>query len=470
MKLKLPRIVIAGLSGDSGKTMISVGLASALRERGYNVSPFKKGPDYIDTFWLERASLTSAHNLDTFIMDQKNILSSFRINSTPEGISIIEGNRGIFDGLDSEGLHSTAELAKILHSPVILVVNAFKITRTLSAIVWGVKNIDLGLQIEGVIINNFAGERHKKVIQQSIEEIAKVKVVGAIPRLDEFSLLPSRHLGLITPQEYDKTQFAINRAKEIVEKYTDIDQILEIAFKAEEIDCPELPIPEFSPKIVKIGYFYDEAFTFYYSDNLESLVKNGAELIQISPIHDQSIPDVDGIYIGGGFPEVYAKKLSENKSFIELLREKISLGLPCFAECGGLMYLAESIVLDNVYPMVGIFPIVISLSNKPVGHGYVEAIVDLINPFFEVGESIKGHEFHYSYISESKSDIPTALKIIRGKGALDNRDGFVCRNVFASYMHIHSGGCTNWAKRFVEICRKNKNISIYRNAIGNSSY
>lgn len=470
MKCNLPRFVVAGLSGDSGKTLISVGITSALLEKGFKVSCFKKGPDYIDAFWLGKASQAPAHNLDTFIMDYKYILSSFCLNSPPNGISIIEGNRGIFDGLDSEGLHSTAELAKILNSPVILAVNAIKMTRTIAAIVWGVKNLDLGLQIAGVIINNFVGDRHKKVIQQSIEDIAKVKVIGAIPRLDDFSLLPSRHLGLITPQEYDKTSLAIQSAKEIILRYVDVEEIIRISLNAEPIEClehNEITIQSYFSEIVKIGYFYDEAFSFYYPDNLESLKRNGAELIQVSPIHDSNLPDIDGIYIGGGFPEIYAEKLSANKSFISQFREIIIQGLPCFAECGGLMYLAERIYLEQSYQFSGILPISISFSNKPAGHGYFEAIVDKQNPYFELNEIIRGHEFHYSWISEIKSNVETALKVVRGVGAIENRDGFVYKNVFASYVHIHNASYPNWAKRFVELVRKNKNISKYKNAVGN---
>lgn len=458
MKCKAPRIIIAGLSGDSGKTLVSVGLATAFRKRGFKVSVFKKGPDYIDSFWLERASSFPAYNLDTFIMGRRNILVSFCAHSFFNGISIIEGNRGIFDGLDSEGLHSTAELAKIVDAPIILILNAYKMTRTVSAIVWGIKNFELALQIEGVVINNFSGERHRKVIEQSIEEIAKVKVVGAIPRLDNFSLLPSRHLGLITPHEFDKTSLAVDCASEIIEKYLDLDEIIKIAQRAKELDCPDSQTIEHPTIKVKIGYFYDEAFSFYYNDNFESLKTYGAELVPISPIHDKNLPEVDGIYIGGGFPELYAEKLSENKSFIEQFRSKIKGGLPCFAECGGLMYLSETISLEKDFPMAGILPIVVSLSKKPVGHGYFEAEVDFENPFLEVGEKIKAHEFHYSFVSTVKKNIPTALKVIKGVGISNNRDGFVLNNVFASYMHIHSLGCTHWAKKFVRTCQKNENI------------
>ncbi|MGQ9818582.1 MAG: cobyrinate a,c-diamide synthase [Candidatus Kapaibacteriales bacterium] len=458
MKFNVPRVVIAGLSGGSGKTLVSVGLASTFRAKGLKVSTFKKGPDYIDTLWLEKASSFPSYNLDTFIMSRQKILASFCAHSLSNDISLIEGNRGIFDGLNSEGLHSTAELAKILKAPIILVINSTKMTRTASAIVWGIKNLDLALQIEGVVINNFSGERHRKVVEQSIEEIAKVKVVGAIPRLDDFSLLPSRHLGLITPHEFDKTSLAIDRAKEIVGKYLDLDQIFNIAQKAEEIDCPDFQNLEQLTNKVKIGYFYDEAFSFYYQDNLESLKQQGAELIPISPIHDQNLPEIDGIYIGGGFPELYADRLSKNKGFIEQFRSKINDGLPCFAECGGLMYLSEKISLEIDYPMAGILPIGVSLSKKPVGHGYVEAEVDYENPFFEVGEKIKGHEFHYSFVSTIRENIPTALKLIKGVGVSNSRDGFVLKNVFASYMHIHSLGCANWAKKFAEFCWNSKNI------------
>lgn len=467
MNVKVPRIVIAGFSGDSGKTLVSVGLCSALKNKGFKVFPFKKGPDYIDSSWLSAASGSIARNLDTFIMGRERVLESFLSNTHPDGFAVIEGNRGLFDGLDEKGTHSTAELAKLLEIPVILIINVVKMTRTAAAVVLGAKYLDIGIDLAGVIINNYSGKRHKEIITKSIEEITGVSVIGAIPRLPDTELFPSRHLGLVTPQEYEKTNLAIENAKTIVENYVDIAQIIEIGNSANDIFIAKEICKETKPQIksVKIGYLYDKAFTFYYPENLEALENEGAELVQISAFDKPSLPDIDGLYIGGGFPENYADELSKNKSFIRDLKEKADSGFPIFAECGGLIYLAEKVELDKTYELVGIFPITISLSKKPVGHGYFEGTIDSINPYFEIGTKIKAHEFHYSFISKTNARVETCVSVERGVGAINSRDGLFKHNVFASYLHLHNFGYLGWSKKFVELCKMYKNIRKYRNLI-----
>lgn len=467
MNIKVPRVVIAGLSGDSGKTLVAVGLCSVLKNQGLKVFPFKKGPDYIDSSWLSAASGSTARNLDTFIMGRERVLESFLSNTHSNGFVIIEGNRGLFDGFDEDGTHSTAELAKLLKTPVILVINVAKMTRTAAAIVLGAKYLDIGMNLAGVIINNYSGKRHKEIITKSIEEVAGVKVVGAIPRLPKTELFPSRHLGLVTPQEYEKTNLAIENARTIVENCVDIPQVIEIGNSANDIFVAKEIRNEVESRIknVKIGYLYDKAFTFYYPENLEALEDEGAELVPISAFEESSLPDIDGLYIGGGFPENYAQELSQNKSLILDLKEKANVGFPIFAECGGLIYLAEKVELDKTYELVGVFPITISLSKKPVGHGYFEGTVDSINPYFEMGTKIRAHEFHYSFISETNARVETCVRVERGVGAINSRDGLFKNNVFASYLHLHSLGCPEWAKKFVELCKTYKNICKYRNSV-----
>lgn len=468
MNIKVPRVVIAGLSGDSGKTLVSAGLCSLLKHKGIGVYPFKKGPDYIDSSWLTAASGLAARNLDTFIMDRERVLKSFLSNTDSNGFAIIEGNRGLFDGFDEKGTHSTAELAKLLDAPVILIVNVAKMTRTAAAIVWGAKYLDIGIQLGGVIINNYSGMRHKEIITKSIEDTTGVEVIGAIPRLQDIELFPSRHLGLVTPQEYEKARLAIDNAETIVENYIDVGRLIEIGNSANDIFVSQEIKGKEKPKgmTVRIGYLYDKAFTFYYPENLEALANEGAELVQISAFDEPFLPDIDGLYIGGGFPENYARELSENKSFMLDLKEKSKADFPIFAECGGLIYLAENIKLEETYELVGIFPITVSLSKKPVGHGYFEGIVDSTNPYFEVGSKIKAHEFHYSFILEANREVRTCINVERGVGAINSRDGLLQRNVFASYLHLHSLGCPDWSKKFIEICKMYKNIGKYRNMIG----
>lgn len=466
MNLRRPRVIVAGLSGDSGKTLVTTGVISHLSKLGYTVFPFKKGPDYIDPMWLSLAAGGVARNLDTFIMGKSAILYSFLLNTHSSGIAIIEGNRGLYDGFDENGSHSTAELAKIIDCPIVLVVNVQKVTRTSGVIVWGTKYFDIGLNIAGVIINNYSGRRHKEIVEKSITEIAGVPVVGAIPRLSDKIFFPSRHLGLTTPFEFQSHQETIENARKVIEDYVDIDKIIEIANASNEIFVSNLPQQRtFDTKRIKIGYFWDRAFCFYYKENLEALEQMGAELVPISPIDDNRVPDVDGLYIGGGFPETNAKDLSKNKEFLEDFALKVQNGLPVFAECGGLMYLSKELSYEGNYEMSGVLPIKVAMSKKPVGHGYFEGIVDRENPFFDIGTYIRGHEFHYSFVSENNSDVTTCVNVTRGVGCWNSRDGIVHGNVFASYFHLHTVGCPQWAKNFVELCWKNKNKSLHRNSI-----
>ncbi|MGB9912248.1 MAG: cobyrinate a,c-diamide synthase, partial [Candidatus Kapaibacteriota bacterium] len=325
---------------------------------------------------------------------------------------------------------------------------------------------DIGINIAGVIINNYSGKRHKDIVSKSITEISGVPVVGAIPRLSEKTLFPSRHLGLTTPFELDANKEAIETARQLIEEYVDVEKIIEIANQANEIFVSQLPQTKIvQTKSLRIGYFWDKAFCFYYRENLEALEQLGAELVPISPIDNSTVPDVDGIYIGGGFPETNAQALSNNKEFLNNFRMKVQNGMPVFAECGGLMFLAQEIDNDGNFQMSGVLPIKISMSKKPIGHGYFEGIVDEVNPFFDVGTYLRGHEFHYSFISEILGEIKTTIKVTRGTGCWTNRDGIVLGNVFASYVHFHTIGCPNWARNFVELCSRNKNKSIHRNII-----
>ncbi|MFN3781914.1 MAG: cobyrinate a,c-diamide synthase, partial [Candidatus Kapaibacteriota bacterium] len=419
---------------------------------------------YIDAMWLSQASSKAARNLDTFIMPKPTIIESFINNTRSSGIAIVEGNRGLYDGFDEFGSHSTAELAKVLDAPIILVLNTQKMTRTSSVIVWGLKYFDISLNIAGVIINNYSGRRHKEIIANSIVELTGVPIVGAIPRLSDKTLFPNRHLGLVTPFELKERTEAIENARGMVQDYIDIQKILDIASSASDIYTANYPGETIkSSKQVRIAYFWDRAFCFYYKENLEALEQYGAELIPVSPINDTMLPDVDGVYIGGGFPETNAEELAKNRSFIDDFRQKVLNGLPVFAECGGLMYLAEELVYNDNYKLAGILPITVSMSSKPIGHGYFEGVVDIENPYFAIGTLIRGHEFHYSYVSEIRGKIQTTVKVQRGTGSINNRDGIMRGNVYASYFHLHQLGSPFWAKEFLDFCKKNK--SLYRNAI-----
>jgi cobyrinic acid a,c-diamide synthase len=458
---RYPRIVIAGLSGDSGKTVLSCGLIACLKEKGMNVSAFKKGPDYIDAAWLSLVSGRPARNLDTYLMGFPKVNKSFLKNASESDISIIEGNRGLFDGVDSYGTHSTAELAKLIKTPVIIVQNLSKVTTSAAATILGCTKLDPDLNIAGVILNQVAGERHLKVAKDSIEEITGIPVVGAIPRLPSDYILPSRHLGLITPDEFELKLNFINDLKNIVDEHVDISRILSIAN-----DLPPLEYDERNNKSeesgtedekVKIGYFRDQSFSFYYPENLEMLCDAGAELVPISPIHDSTLNNLDAVYIGGGFPETSLTELELNRELMHTLKLEVEDGLPIYAECGGLMYLAKDVEWKGKkYSLTDILPISIKMLEKPQGHGYYRAIVDSENPFFKVGTQINGHEFHYSQVYDFDQDINSTLSVIRGNGCFNKRDGLTYKNVFASYLHIHALAAPEWVDGMIRSAKKFK--------------
>lgn len=454
-----PRIVIGGLSGDSGKTVLTCGLLAYFKNRGVNVSGYKKGPDYIDAAWLSLALDKPARNLDTYMMGFRKVKKSFLENACNDGINIIEGNRGLFDGLDSKGTYSTSELAKLLDSPVIIVQDVTKVTRTAAASILGCKTLDPDLKIEGVILNQVAGSRHEKIAREAIEEITSIPVLGAIPKLPGRFILPSRYLGLITPIEFEQKSVILSELENIIKDNVNVASLLEIARKASSINTENLINREEKehnkPATVKIGYFKDKAFSFYYPENLEMLAKEGAELIPISSTHNSYFFDLDALYIGGGFPEINLAYLTSNRGMIATIKKLAEDGLPIYAECGGLMYLAKEIVWkEKKYSLSGVLPIVIHMQNKPQGHGYCEMIVDTGNPYYETGTVIRGHEFHYSKIYDYDPGIKSALAVSRGCGCFQQRDGLMYKKVFASYIHVNAIATPEWVKGMIK-CAKN---------------
>jgi cobyrinic acid a,c-diamide synthase len=451
MKTSSSRLVIAGLSGDSGKTIACLSILTALKGRGRSVSVFKKGPDYIDPAWLSWVADATCRNLDTYMVDREVVLGRFVTHAAESEISVIEGNRGLFDGRNVSGTHSTAELAKLIQAPVVLVVDAAKSTRTVAAIVKGCVDFDPDLTVSGVILNHVAGDRHLGVLTDSIGKYSGLPVVGAIPKLgDDAALVPGRHLGLVTPSEYRSGPALQARLREIAERYLDIGGIVEIAGSAGALRCAPAESRHAGRAQVRIGYFQDSVFTFYYPENLEALEAKGAELVPVSSLADQRLPEVDALYIGGGFPETHAEQLVRNRSMMEAVKEAALGGLPIYAECGGLIYLARSLRCDGVvYPMAGLFPIDLVMRQKPVGHGYTSVRVDAPNPFHAVGTSIRGHEFHYSGLAEGPSPVASCMSVERGVGVGGSRDGLIRCNTLACYTHLHADGVAGWASAMV---------------------
>lgn len=452
-ELRTPRLAIAGIAGDSGKTLLAVGLARALAGRGLKVQSFKKGPDYIDAAWLAAASGRPCRNLDTFLMPRPAIGSSVTSVAAAADLLLLEGNRGLYDGLDAAGAHSTAELAKLLGAPVVLVVNTTKVTRTVAAVVLGCRALDPEVTLAGVVLNRVGTARQEAVIREAVEAVG-VPVLGALPRLAGADPLPDRHLGLVTPGEHPARDAALERAAAAVSDHVDVDALLALAGRAAPVDleCALEPPP---PAPVSIGYLADPAFSFYYPENLERLVAAGARLVAVSPDRAVQLDGLDGLYVGGGFPEVHAARLADCAGFAAALRVRVAEGLPVWAECGGLMYLARELRLDgSTYPMAGVLDLVVEQRTRPQGHGYVEAVVDRANPFFAVGTALRGHEFHYSRIVSGADWGKTVLRLGRGEGCGGGRDGIVKGSVWASYLHLHAVGEPRWADGWLGLARR----------------
>ncbi len=449
--MRRPRLTIAGLGGDTGKTVLSVGLCRLWHTRGVRVVPFKKGPDYIDMEWLSRAARHPCYNIDLFLMSADQVFSSFCANTGDADIAVIEGNRGLFDGLDVQGSVSTAEVAKLLRSPVILVIDCTKTTRTVAALVRGCQVMDPDVLITGVVLNKVAGSRHESMVRQCVEYYCNVPVVGAIPKLKSMRF-PGRHLGLVPPQEHPDSEGVLQNAADICEKFLDMPRIWDIAAHAEGMRCSFECSAE-SPQLkAKIGVIRDAAFQFYYPENLAALKRAGAELIEFSALSDALPPSLDGLYIGGGFPETHAAALADNEAFRVELKSAADRGLPIYAECGGLMYLSRELEWEGKrYPMVAVFPADIGVSKKPRGHGYTVLETTGANPFFEKGTIIRGHEFHYSYIKNlhESGEYSFAFDVVKGDGLGNGKDGICRKNVLATYTHVHAAGTVSWAAGIV---------------------
>jgi cobyrinic acid a,c-diamide synthase len=464
----MPRLLIAGMSGGSGKTLVSLALLLALRQAGFQVRAFKKGPDYIDAAWLGWASSHPARNLDTYLMGRDSVRSSFVRTgfvrtAIADGINLIEGNRGLFDGFDAAGTHSSAALSHCLAAPVLLVINAAKVTRTAAAFVAGCRALDPELPIRGIILNNVNGQRHEQILRAAIGSACAVPVVGTI-RKAAVNPLPERYLGLVPPQEHTGTGQIQEDLLKLADGF-DLDAILSIARSAPslEIDLPEVSIS--AVKNIKVGYLYDSAFSFYYPENLEQLERGSAELIPISALQSSALPEgLCALYIGGGFPETHAPALSANRSFLESIRRAARAGLPIYAECGGLILLAQTLCWEGTtYPMAGVLPFDIDVCNMPQGHGYSELRVDGPNPFFPAGLVLRGHEFHYSRISLKDEPVDTACKVLRGAGCFQKRDLVITRNVMAGYTHLHALATPEWARGFLDAARRFESHAAHQN-------
>lgn len=451
MRLEAPRVAVGGLAGDAGKTLLSLGLVRAISNRGRRVAAFKKGPDYIDAAWLGAAASRPGRNLDTFLMDDAHL---GRALATADGcdLLVVEGNRGLFDGLDAMGTHSTAELAKRVGAPLLLVVDVHKSTRTVAAEVLGCCRFDPDLRIAGVVLNRVATARQERVIRQAIEAATSVPVVGALPVLTS-QLLPDRHLGLVTAAEHPRREEAIEHAAQAIEEHVDVGAILGLAAAA-----PVRAFPDASPArrgpAARVAVVRDLAFSFYYPENLEALTDRGAELVAVSALDDEPLPEVDAVYVGGGFPEVHAERLAAARGFMASLRAAGDRGVPIYAECGGLMLLARALTVQGrTHRMSGVLELEVEQTSRPQGHGYAVGRIDRRTAFFPEGQEIRGHEFHYSRVSGGADAARTALALGKGGGISAGRDGISKGGIFASYVHVHAASSDAWADGLMAAAR-----------------
>ncbi|MCK5727140.1 MAG: hydrogenobyrinic acid a,c-diamide synthase (glutamine-hydrolyzing) [Thiotrichaceae bacterium] len=456
--MKLPRIYISAAHKSSGKTTLSLGICRALSRMGNTVQPFKKGPDYIDPLWLGAASHRHCYNFDFNTMTEQEITMLLASRGRGADIAIIEGNKGLYDGLELDGSTSNAAMAKLTKTPVILVIDAQGTTRGVAPLLLGYQAFDKAVDIAGVIFNKVGGERHENKLTEITQYYTDIPILGCVQRSNSM-LLTERHLGLMPYNEISQANRLIDGIASQVADQVDLGKLLEYAKKAQTITEPQNSITAQGTKL-KIAVFRDTSFGFYYEDDLEAFENAGAELLFVNAIDDECLPDVDGVFIGGGFPETKIEALAANTRMRQSLFDAIESGLPVYAECGGLMYLSESITWQGITkPMVGIIPAPITLSERPQGRGYVSLAPRETMPWLlqEPTKIIAGHEFHYSQLNDPEQKLlkkgAFAYDVVRGYGIDGQHDGWVYKNLLASYAHMRDTQQFHWVANFLQFIK-----------------
>ncbi|CAG0951789.1 cobyrinic acid a,c-diamide synthase [Burkholderiales bacterium] len=462
----LPRFMISAAHKSSGKTTVATGLAAAFRRRGTVVQVCKKGPDYIDPMWLTAASGRACRNLDPYLQDWSEIGALFARVTRDAKLAIVEGNKGLHDGLALDGSNSSAALAKALGLPVVLVLDARGMTRGIAPLILGQEAFDREVAVGGVILNRVGGKRHEAKLRAVIEAYCDLPVLGAIgndPRLD----ITERHLGLVPSNELSEVEARIAAMAQAIEEQVDLDALLALAQSA----APLAPVPTSDQlahlparRRLNIGITRDAAFGFYYADDLEALERAGCTLLPFDTLRDARLPEVDGLFLGGGFPESFLIELEANQSLREELRLAIKAGLPVYAECGGLMYLARSLTWKGRSArMVGAIPADAVMHERPVGRGYVHLRETAQHPWPQRpagGTSLRAHEFHYSSLVNLDPALQFAYEVERGQGIDGRHDGLVYRNVLASYSHRRNAGADHWAQHFAAFVARERLVSV----------
>lgn len=465
------RMLISAAHKSSGKTLVSIGVCAALHAHGHVVQPFKKGPDYIDPMWLSQAAGRPCRNLDLYLMDDDDVVATFARHAAE--VSLVEGNKGLYDGLSLDGSNSNAAVAKLLDLPVFLVIDARGMTRGIAPLILGYQAFDKDIRIAGVILNKLGGSRHEAKLRQVIEHYTEVPVVGAI-QYDEHLGIIERHLGLMPSNELIAAAAKIKQIGDAISGQVDLDRLLALSRKpppapAEIAEIRPLPVGE-RPRI---GIARDRAFGFYYADDLDALEAAGATLVPFDTLADAHLPEVDALYIGGGFPEACAVELEANTTLRGEIRQAIEKGMPAYAECGGLMYLARGIACEGrTYEMVGAIPGDVVMHDKPVGRGYVHLKESEEHPWprpAAPARQIKAHEFHYSSLENLPADSRFAYQVERGWGITGKSDGLMVNKLLASYTHLRTIGSCYWATRFVAFIRRQMKDQQARPHIANAT-
>jgi cobyrinic acid a,c-diamide synthase len=452
------QFLISAAHKSSGKTTLSIGLCAALRRRGLSVQPFKKGPDYIDPMWLGLASGRPCHNLDFFLSPDQEIVDTFMQRSHGAEVALAEGNKGLYDGLNLDGSNSNAALAKLLKLPVILVVDARGMTRGVAPLLLGYQAFDRDVQIAGVILNQLGGRRHEKKLRAVIEHYTHIPVIGAVQHDDTMAIV-ERHLGLMPSNETATAMRKIYAIADAVAQQVDLDQLLALTrTENRPAESIQQSLPIESKDRIKLGIARDAAFGFYYPGDLESLEAHGASLVPFDTLHDTRLPDVDGLFIGGGFPETQMQALEANNTLRTAIRQAIENGLPVYAECGGLMYLSRSLSWNGkTHAMVGAIPADTIMHDRPQGRGYVVLRETGASPWpagtAPQSNEIHAHEFHYSALTNLAPNLRYAYEVTRGAGVDGQHDGIVIGNLLATYTHMRDVGGNHWTRRFVEFIR-----------------
>ena len=450
-------LYISAAHKSSGKTTLSIGLCAALRAAGEVVQPFKKGPDYIDPLWLGQAAGRPCYNLDFYTMDREEIGELFAAKMQGADIGLIEGNKGLYDGLALDGSNSNAALAAQLGSPIVLVLDSQGMTRGVAPLILGYQAFDPAIRIVGVILNKVGGSRHEAKLRAVIEHYTDLRVVGAVQRCDEL-VISERHLGLVPSNELGSSQAHIARMAQLIRDQVDLGLVRDLAATA--VAPPPAAAAQGAPGTsdpVRIGYASDSAFGFYYAGDLEALRQAGAELVPFSPLLDPDLPACDGLFLGGGFPETHMDQLEANAPMRKAVAAFIERDGPVYAECGGLMYLCDRLTWGGkTRKMAGVIPAGVTMHPKPQGRGYVRLRETSAHPWplsADGSEPISAHEFHYSALDLVPPGMAFAYRVERGHGLDGEHDGISYRNLLASYAHLRDTRSHPWAARFVRFVR-----------------